>query len=101
MSKRYQIIIKAGEHTFHFKAKTRVGEFWNFSEEMKEHIDWEQMAIELDKRTKEVLEVVSCPKCKSSTQETFMEGQYLVPSSDRYAIIKACTKCDWEEIEHL
>ena len=59
MSERYQITIKAGEHTFHFKTKTRVGEFWNFSEEMKEHVDWEQMALQLDKRTKEVLELAA------------------------------------------
>ncbi len=101
MSERYQIIIKAGEHTFHFKTKTRVGEFWNFSEEMKEHIDWEQMAIELDKRTKEVLEVWTCPDCKSKTQETVIEGQYLVPPSERDGILTACTKCQWSRLERL
>ena len=56
MSERYQVIIKAGEHTFHFKAKTRVGEFRNFSEEMREHVDWEEKAIALDKKTKEALD---------------------------------------------
>lgn len=52
MSKRYQIVIKAGEH-----------------------IDWEEVAIALDQKTKEVLEAVSCLDCK--TQDTVICGPTL------------------------
>lgn len=91
MSERYQIVIRAGEHTFHFKTKTRVGEFWNFAEEMKEHTDWENKAILLDKQTKQVLEKVACPECSSKTQETFMEGEYLLSPNENGGIITAKT----------
>ena len=37
MSERYRITIHSGNDSFTFKTKTRVGEFWNFAEEMKEH----------------------------------------------------------------
>jgi hypothetical protein len=52
MSERYQVIIKAGGNQYHFKTKTRVGSFQNFAEEMKTHVDWEEIAIALDEKAK-------------------------------------------------
>ena len=101
MSERYRITIHSGNDSFTFKTKTRVGEFWNFAEEMKEHTDWENMAIAFSQRNNEVLEETSCPECKSKTQSTHMEGQYLLPPSDKAGIITACTKCDWVKVDRL
>ena len=101
MSERYRITIHAGNDSFTFKTKTRVGEFWNFAEEMKEHTDWENMVIAFSQRNNEVLEETSCPECKSKTQSTHMEGQYLLPPSDKAGIITACTKCDWAKVDRL
>jgi hypothetical protein len=42
-----------------------------------------------------------CPKCKAKIQNTFMEGQYFNPPSDKGGIITACTKCDWVKVENL
>lgn len=52
MSERYQVIIKAGGNLYLFKTKTRVGSFQNFAEEMKTHVDWEEIAIALDEKAK-------------------------------------------------
>lgn len=44
MSERYQVVIMAGGKRYHFKTETRVGSFQSFAEEMKTHVDWEQLA---------------------------------------------------------
>ena len=101
MSERYRITVSYGNDSVTFKTKTRVGEFWNFAEEMKEHTDWENMAIAFSQLNSEILEVTGCPECKARTQSTHMEGQYLVPPSDKAGIVTACTKCDWVKVDRL
>ena len=59
MSERYRITIHSGNDSYTFKTKTRVGEFWNFAEEMKEHTDWENMAIAFKQRNDEALKAES------------------------------------------
>ena len=101
MSERYRITIHAGNESFTFKTKTRVGEFWNFAEEMKEHTDWENMAIAFKQRNDEALKAESCQECSARTQHTYIEGEFLVPPSDKAGVITACTRCKWLKVEKL
>ena len=60
-----------------------------------------QKYIDLDKKTKEVLEVVRCPRCESKTLEVVVAGKNLVPPSHNNGILTECTKCDWTMLERL
>jgi hypothetical protein len=119
MSERYRITIDYSNDSITFETKTRVGNVAELEEELKHHTDWKSLVEVAHERSKEVrdesilhphfkaLEEAidnlsnKCPKCNAGTQNTIMEGQYLIPPSDKDGIITACTKCDWMKVDRL